>query len=572
MEQTRLYPKDHVQLQKLRNNCGRRFLLVVPLLLIISPAITTIVAGSTPPGGIDKAVLSLLVPLLIFLTPLIFFYKNIRFYLYLLSPLVLVTPVLLFLTFFFAIPPGFELIAFIMQTNLREAKEAAGPFLLYFIPFELLFVALYFFTLHRVPSRPLSFRASAALSGGSFLILFAITISVNRLHHKAVNEITKHDLLLKYEYPVTLAAGMNEARVFLKKNTLKEAENFRYGAVKKDSVGRREVYVLIIGESSRYDRWQINGYDRATSPRLAKRENLISFRDVVAGAHYTWVSVPQLITRASPDNYNLQYREKSILSAFKEAGFKTAWLSNQSDQDIFWSGTITLHAKTADVSIFSPTYSPNLEFENIYDGRLLPILDSILTADEENLFIVMHTMGNHWDYSRRYPAEFDHFKPSGYTRSINPPALENKEAIINSYDNSIRYADYFIDSVIETVATRAGVASVVFVSDHGEDLFDTRAEQLDFHFRPSAATLKVPLFIWTSEYYDRLYLEKRKRLEEHAGKKVGSENIFYSVLDMANIGIDGFDSTKTFASAHFLPSAQKFYGDDQQARLFSQIK
>jgi glucan phosphoethanolaminetransferase (alkaline phosphatase superfamily) len=532
---------------------------------------TTIVAGFTPPGGVDKAMLSLLVPLLIFLTPLIFFHKNIRLYLYLLLPLVFITPVLLFLTFFFAIPPGFELIAFILQTNVREAKEAASPFLFYFIPFELLFVGLYFLALYYIPSRPLSFRASAALSGGSFLLLFAITISVNRLHEKPVSEITKHDLILEYEYPVTLAAGMNEARVFLKKNTLEEAKNFRYRAVKKDSVGSRQVYVLIIGESSRYDRWQINGYKRATSPKLAERKNLITYRDVVAGAHYTWVSVPQIITRASPDNYNLQYREKSILSAFKEAGFKTAWLSNQSDQDIFWSGTITLHAKTADVSIFSPTYSPNLEFENIYDGRLLPILDSILTANNENLFIVMHTMGNHWEYSRRYPREFDHYKPSGYTQSINPPALENKEAIINSYDNSIMYADFFIDEVIETVASHAQVSGVVFVSDHGEDLFDTRTEQLDFHFRPSAATLKVPLFIWTSELYNQIFFEKRKHIEENAEKKVGSENIFYSVLDIANIEIDGFDSTKTFASAHFLSSAQKFYGDDQQARLFSQI-
>jgi hypothetical protein len=45
-----------------------------------------------------------------------------------------------------------------------------------------------------------------------------------------------------------------------------------------------------------------------------------------------------------------------------------------------------------------------------------------------------------------------------------------------------------------------------------------------------------------------------------------------SLLDIAHIGMDGFNSTKTFARTHFLPSAEKYYDDDQQARLFSQIK
>ncbi len=517
---------------------------------------------------IDHPARSLVVPLLIFLIPVAFFRKNIRIYFYLLLPLVFIIPVLIFLIHFFSLVPGFGMIAFIMQTNLREAREAASPFLPYFIPFEIVFVGLYFFAVNRIPRPALSLRSSAIISGLSLMLLAMITANVNGLFAKRLEQISKYDLLLKYDFPVALVSGVNEARIFLKKNTLDKAENFAFGAVKMDSIHQRQVYVLIIGESSRYDRWQINGWKRDTSPRLAARKDLITCSDVIAGAHYTWVSVPQIITRADPDNYDLQYREKSILAAFHEAGFKTVWLSNQSDQDIFWSGTITLHAKTADVSFFSPTYSPNLEFEDVYDGRLLPKLDSILRADDRNLFIVLHTLGNHWEYSRRYPVEFDLFKPSGYTQVISPPDASNREAILNSYDNSILYADFIIDQVIISVSKAAAVSTVVFVSDHGEDLYDADPYQLDFHFRPSVATLKVPLFIWTSQGFNNVYPGKRRALEANKGKKIGSGDMFYTVLDMANIRMGKFDSTRSFAGPWFEPRQQKYYNEDKRAISF----
>ena len=546
------------------------FLIPAILLLLISPAILMKLTGYGP-LDVYSVARALLVALLVFLIPTAIFYRNIKLYLVLLLPLVIVTPLFLFSTYYFAVPPGFELIAFILQTNVREASEAIGPFLIYFIPFQLIFTGCYLFAVAKLPFKVIPLKTALAISATSIVILGIITVYVNQVYRKSFHEVSRRDLILKYDYPVTLASGAHEARVFLKKNTLKEAETFSFRAVKNDTLPHRQVYVLIIGESSRHDRWQINGYRRETSPLLNTVKDLITYRDVVAGAHYTWVSVPQIITRANPDNYNLQYREKSILGVFREAGFHTYWLSNQSDQDIFWSGSITLHAKTADISMFSPTYSPNLEFEDIYDGRLLPILDSVLVADKRNLFIVLHTMGNHWEYSRRYPPEFDVFQPSGRVQPINPADHSHRQALLNSYDNSIRYADHFIFNVIRSVEAKADIGSVMFISDHGEDLYDTFAERPDFHFRPSAATLKVPLFIWTSKSYNSIFQAKRLNLEARVSEKIGAENIFYTLADIANITMQGFDSTKSFSHRAFVPSEQKFYGDDKHARLFRDL-
>lgn len=538
--------------------------------VLVSPAILVNVAAAGSRGMLAVCI-SVLAAVLAFVLPVCLFHNNLRCYFYLLTPLVILTPAFLFATFYFGVPPGFELIVFVLQTNAREAREAVGPFTPYFIAVDVGFVGIYVWAIRRIRPDGIPLRLALLSSVGAIALLLAITCYSNELYYKTPDQITRKDMILKYDYPYSLVAGIREAQVFLAKNNLKKAETFSFRAVKNDTLNLRQVYVLIIGESSRYDRWQLNGYHRATSPRLSEVRDLISYKDVVSGAHYTWVSVPQIITRANPDNYDLQYREKSILAVFQEAGFKTCWLSNQSDQDVFWSGSITLHAKTADVYSFSPTYSPNMEYEEIYDGRLLPQLDSILQADGRNLFVVLHTMGNHWEYSRRYPAAFDVFKPSGKTVAVNASGGLNREPIVNSYDNSILYADYLIDSVINLVNSRAELSTVMYVSDHGEDLFDKYSDRSDFHFNPSAATLRVPLFVWTSASYSKYFPEKRKNLEANQARSIGAENIFYTLGDIANIRMEGFDSTRSFAHKAFIPSKQKYYGDDKRGHSFAEL-
>ncbi len=84
------------------------------------------------------------------------------------------------------------------------------------------------------------------------------------------------------------------------------------------------VVVLVISESLRPDHLGINGYQRDTTPELAKLgTELLSFSDVAATANFTLDAVPSIIGRSKGG------RHVSLVSVFKEAGFRTAWLSNQ---------------------------------------------------------------------------------------------------------------------------------------------------------------------------------------------------------------------------------------------------
>lgn len=106
------------------------------------------------------------------------------------------------------------------------------------------------------------------------------------------------------------------------KGYIKEAEKMKFGA-KRSKINEKESYVLAIGESLRYDNLSIAGYGRKTTPLLETLDNLTLFSDYYSAANLTMYSVPQIVTRATADNFVLNYQEKSIIQPFKECGFKT---------------------------------------------------------------------------------------------------------------------------------------------------------------------------------------------------------------------------------------------------------
>ena len=545
-------------------------LLGVLVLLVMPAAFSAF--GTTGQLYLSFAIKEVLLALLFFLIPVVAFYRNIKAYLYCLLPLVILSPLFIYSITLFRIRPRFELMALIMQTNYAEMLEVISGYIGSFLPVTLLYLLLYLYFTKNTHITRIPFKVALCISLVAAVLSFGRVIYEQGLYAKPLENISRHNPFLVKYYPVSLLGGALTAYYTLAEGQMKVPDDFSFQAFPKDSRPERKIHVLIIGESSRYDRWQLNGYEKPTSPRLLKQENLISYSNVVAGSNQTCMSVPQMITRATPDSIFLQYQEKSILSAFREAGFKTAWLSNQTDQEIFWSGSINWHAKTADLSLFSPSISPNFEFDAYHDERLLPILDSLLHSDEKNVYVVLHTIGNHWNYAKRYPASFDFFKPSGTTIDICRPKAQKRIAVSNSYDNSILYADYIIDSVINMVKRMNAISSVTFLSDHGEDLFDAHPAIIDFHLTESPTTLHVPLFIWTSDLFREVYPEKQQALLANKNRKVGAENTFYTLLDLANLSISKEDPTKSLASPNFIDSQQKYLSKEiKKGKVFSNL-
>ena len=302
----------------------------------------------------------------------------------------------------------------------------------------------------------------------------------------------------------------------------------------------------MIGESSRYGNYSLNGYNRPTSPLLDKQENLVSYSKVLTTSNLTNIAIQQILTRATPDNPDIAYKEKALPDAFIECGFSTAWLASQSSSDRF----VKRITADMDYTFFSTT---DFDSADNYDGKLLPHLDSVLSLDKQKQLIVIHTLGSHFRYNARYPESFCRFTPSLHDNTgYDVVSPSNKEILVNSYDNSICYTDYVLNEIIRKVNDEKAVSAVVYLSDHAENLYDDeRNLAVHGNTEPSIYELHIPLFIWTSAAYRDARPEKAEAIEDHKEKKVSTSNLFHSFLDIAGLSYPEEDKGESVASPEF---------------------
>ncbi len=309
--------------------------------------------------------------------------------------------------------------------------------------------------------------------------------------------------------------------------------------------------VFVIGESSRYDRWSLNGYARDTNPLLAKEANLISAPDVVASASATLLSLPVMLSRKQAmQTYRTGFPEKSFISAFRESGFRTYWISNQIPFGEF-DTPVSVFAREADVIQFmNPGGYSDI---SSLDGILLQPLRNALEDPAPKKLIVLHSLGNHWNYSLRYPEAFDRWRPS--LAGVPDPDHTDaglKGRIDNSYDNSVLYTDWFLARVIAALKSPRNASAMIYISDHGENLHDGACDFV-LHGHNTLYDYHVPMLAWYSDAYAAKFPGKVTQLRSHATAPLSTENIFHSILDMADIRYAGERLAWSILSSDFRP-------------------
>jgi glucan phosphoethanolaminetransferase (alkaline phosphatase superfamily) len=330
-----------------------------------------------------------------------------------------------------------------------------------------------------------------------------------------------------------------------------QSRQFAFGARQRGQADIPQIVVMVIGESSRYDRWSLNGYKRDTNPLLKTELNLVSLSNVVTAVSATRLSVPVLMSR-KPATQSLKagFSEKSFLTAFKEAGFKTYWLSNQMSFGQY-DTPVSVFANEADITQFLNL--GGFTSDTNYDQVLLDPLKNAINDPAPKKLIVLHTLGSHWNYSHRHPKEYDKWQPSLF--GIASPAytdLKLKAQLNNSYDNSVLYTDWFLSQVIGKLKSSPQLTSMIYVSDHGQTLYDGSCN-LAFHGHNTQYEFHIPALVWYSDRYKEIYPDKVLQLQRHRRAKLATENIFHSLLDMADVGYGTEQLDRSFLSSAFKP-------------------
>lgn len=303
------------------------------------------------------------------------------------------------------------------------------------------------------------------------------------------------------------------------KGYIKEAENMKFGA-KRPKINEKESYVLAIGESLRYDNLSLAGYGRKTTPLLETLDNLTLFSDYYSTANLTMYSVPQIVTRATADNFVLNYQEKSIMQPFKECGFKTFAISA--------GNLIVYDVYQYLVKGCDGIYNCNSEG----DSRISEIVDSLSNIYPKTFFIVQFK-GNHGPYNN-FKKEQNVFRPNPVFDNVS---LTNHEGMVNSYDNTVLFTDFNVYHIIKAIDKPGYQSAFLMVSDHGAD-YDKGVSDHGGNCNPRKAEYHVPLIVWNSKVWGEKYPQKKANLLSNKNKPVNSDNVFYSVCDMADITID----------------------------------
>jgi glucan phosphoethanolaminetransferase (alkaline phosphatase superfamily) len=316
-----------------------------------------------------------------------------------------------------------------------------------------------------------------------------------------------------------------------------------------------EVHILVVGESARRGSWSVYGYARATTPYLnSLKGEAIFLQDAMADANLTAHAVPMILTGTPPDRFLTTTIQGNLLDLAKEAGYSTSWLVNQ---DI---GVTIQMGISADHLEYPPDPKPSLFGSLVRDAALLPAYRRELARSGNSRLIAMHVMGSHWEYYRRYPPSFERF---GDAHGLNAISLgfnraEVRKALVEAYDNSVLYTDWFMQQVIEGARSLKVPATVTFIPDHGEGLalLDNGVTgHGDPTYQPSQ--FQIPAFIWVNDAYRQAHPQIVAALMHNASAEIRSHNVFYAMADLMGITWPDQRPELSYASPRFVPDTSR---------------
>ena len=174
-------------------------------------------------------------------------------------------------------------------------------------------------------------------------------------------------------------------------------------------------------------------------------------------------------------------------------------------------------------------------FDAGYDTNMLPSLKKRLENLAQNEIIVLHLQGSHGPaYHARYPSEFRKFTPTCDTSELSSC---DSESIVNAYDNTLLFTDFFIDEVIKAVKDAGSDKSAVwYFSDHGESLGENGIYLHGMPYAIAPETQKhIPMMAYTN---DEATLARLRAQKDEA---VSHDNVFSSLLGFFGVETREYD-------------------------------
>ncbi|MCH8533938.1 MAG: sulfatase-like hydrolase/transferase [Flavobacteriaceae bacterium] len=392
----------------------------------------------------------------------------------------------------------------------------------------------------------------------SYAVIMVLYLVIYKIKHQKKKVITAHSVnrtqliiglilclfflritkLIDQNYPYLVLRGSIE--YFSEREKLKQIHiHLNEGHFTNVSLEEEnpKTIVLVIGESSTRNNFELYNYPRKNNPKLSKRkEELYLFNDVISSSAYTIGALKTALTLNNFEHKN----ESSIIQLFNQAGFETHWISNQRPIGPYES-IVTKISKASNFQTY--TNSETAGQKTPLDEVLLPHLKTALKRKANNKFIVLHLLGTHLKYSDRYPDNFNIFKdtPPNFKFSENE-AIKKR----NEYDNAILYNDFIINQVISLLEKEKKESLMLYFSDHGDEVFHEKDFAGHNEDNTTASMHEIPFILWKNQLYQKNF---KGVIDEQ--RPYSTQNLIHSLAQLAKIKFDEFESEKSIFSENF---------------------
>ena len=394
-----------------------------------------------------------------------------------------------------------SMIGNVLNTQYSEASSFFSFKLVLYVLFLGIIPSIYIIKAKLIKDSWKKFLTTISLT----LLFIVVLVFVNASNVLWIdkNSKTLGGLAMPWSYTVNISLfythqyKKNQKEILLPNATLKD--------------NQKSVVILVIGESARSQNFSLYGYQKNTNPLLSKIPNLYHF-NATSSATYTTAGVKAILEHTNTDElYEI------LPNYLNRNNVEVIWrTSNWGEPPVH----IENYKKKEDLI-------PNCKGNGCnYDEVLLTGLKEQIQASKKNkILIVLHTSMSHGPtYSKKYPPQFEAFKP--VCNSVELGKCSQTD-LINAYDNTIVYTDYFLSKVIEDLTQLTAFNStMIFVSDHGESLGENN---LYMHGLPLSIAPKeqyeIPFIVWMSD--------STKQLKPN--KTLSQNNVFHSVLNFLGI-------------------------------------
>ena len=393
-----------------------------------------------------------------------------------------------------------------MQTDQAEAMGLIAPsfFIRLFLLGILPAVIIANIRIKRTPLRRALWQRALTL----ILSIVLIAVCLLPFGDQYATFFRQHKVVRSYTNPITpiysvIKLGTDYVDELRRPDTLiphaTDAKRTMPVASNSTAKVKPKLMVFVVGETVRADHVSLNDYERETMPLLASNPDIYSFQNATSCGTSTAYSVPCMFSYADRKDYDASSADynENVLDTLHKQGINVTWRDNNSSSKGVADRVTFEDYKT-------PKLNPDCDGE-CRDIGMLNGFDKLVKSNIVNsnalpkdTLIVLHQMGNHGpEYYKRYPKTFEVFKPVCMTNELSKC---DGQSIINGYDNAIRYTDYFLNNVINTLKAYEQDYDVVmvYISDHGESLGENNIylHGLPYSMAPNAQK-QVPVIVWS---------------------------------------------------------------------------